>query len=188
MERMRVALSRAFAIIGMVSLMCVPVILVLIGLNSPRMLAGASGLGSQMSMWLGPPWRKTMMTDFALPNPRDPSSLPAAFAVPCQARKSTRFRPSRPMEPARRSSRLVGPSQVVHFCPGITSMESSSVVVQKCFAVDERPKQVLRLGRAAAGARAEILQAVLDLGGGRKTRPGSKIHFFHHDALRFFPQ
>src|SRR6266436_3382761 len=80
MERMRVALSRALAIIGMVSLMCVPGILVLIGFNSPRMLAGASGFGSQMSIWLGPPCRKTMMTDFALPKPREPSSLPGTFA------------------------------------------------------------------------------------------------------------
>ena len=26
-------------------------------------------------MWLGPPCRNTMITDFALPNPREPSSL-----------------------------------------------------------------------------------------------------------------
>ena len=44
--------------------------------NSPRMLEGASGFGSQMSMWLGPPWRKSRMTDLALPKP-----LPPAKAV-----------------------------------------------------------------------------------------------------------
>ena len=59
------ALSSACAIIGMCSLMCVPGILVLIGLNSPRMFAGASGLGSQISMWLGPPCRKIMITVLA---------------------------------------------------------------------------------------------------------------------------
>ena len=61
--------------------MCVPGILVGMPLNSPRMLSGASGLGSQMSMWLGPPWRKIMMTDFALPKPRAPSNFVAAAAV-----------------------------------------------------------------------------------------------------------
>src|SRR5271170_1956308 len=112
MERMSVALLMAEAIIGMVSLMFVPGILVLIGLNSPRILRGASGLGSQISMWLGPPCRKTMITDFALPKPREPSSLLLApFAAPCQARNCARFKPKRPIEPARRSSRRVGPSQ-----------------------------------------------------------------------------
>ena len=61
----------------MCSLMCVPGILVLIGLNSPRMFAGASGLGSQMSMWLGPPCRKIMMTFLALPKPRAPAYFSA---------------------------------------------------------------------------------------------------------------
>ena len=73
MERMSVTLSIVCAIIGMCSPMLVPGILVLMGLNSPRMLAGASGLGSQMSMWLGPPCRKIMMTFFALPKPRAPA-------------------------------------------------------------------------------------------------------------------
>ena len=106
------ALSSALAIIGMCSPMWVPGILVGMALKSPRMLAGASGLGSQMSMWLGPPCRKTMITDLALPKPRAPSNLVAALAVFCQARKFARFSPSIPMEPARSSSRRVGPSQV----------------------------------------------------------------------------
>ena len=46
-----------------------PGTLVLIGLNSPRIFEGASGFGSQMSMWLGPPCRKMKMTDLALPQP-----------------------------------------------------------------------------------------------------------------------
>ena len=86
MERMSVALSKALAIIGMCSPMCVPGILVGIGLKSPRILAGASGLGSQMSMWLGPPCKKTMITDLALPKPRAPSYLAAALADFCQAK------------------------------------------------------------------------------------------------------
>ena len=53
-----------------------------------------------------------MITDLALPKPRAPSYLAAAFAVFCQARKFARFNPSIPMDPARSSSRRVGPSQV----------------------------------------------------------------------------
>src|SRR5450755_3202967 len=150
MERISVALLMADAIIGMVSLKFVPGIFVLMGLNSPRILSGASGLGSQISMWLGPPCRKTMITDFALPKPREPSSLLAPFAAPCQARNWERFRPKRPIEPARSSSRRVGPSQVWQGRPGITSIESSLVAVQKWLAVDQRPEQVLRQCRAAA--------------------------------------
>src|ERR1700688_3273080 len=98
----------AEAIIGMVSLMFVPGILVLMGLNSPRMLSGASGLGSQISMWLGPPRRHTMITVAARRRQREPASLLAPFAAPRQARNWERFKPKRPIEPARSSSRRVG--------------------------------------------------------------------------------
>ena len=101
----------------MCSLMCVPGILVLMGLNSPRMLAGASGFGSQMSMWLGPPCRNTMITDFALAEAARPRRTcrphwPALPATP--GRNAARFNPSSPIEPVRSSSRRVGPSQVWH--------------------------------------------------------------------------
>ena len=80
---MSVHLSSCSAIIGMVSLMCVPGIFVLIGLNSPRMFAAASGFGSQISIWLGPPCRNTMITDFAVSKPRLPASglTPVAAAA-----------------------------------------------------------------------------------------------------------
>ena len=86
-------------------------------------VGGASGFGSQMSMWLGPPWRKMNTTDLALPNPRAPSN----FGFACRgllpreetARDSVRkFRASQHAS----SSRRVGPSQVLHVRPGITSM------------------------------------------------------------------
>ena len=38
--------------------------------KAPRISAGASGLGSQVSIWLCPPEAKTIRTDFALPVPR----------------------------------------------------------------------------------------------------------------------
>jgi hypothetical protein len=100
--------------------------LVLIGLNSPRMFWGASGLGSQMSMWDGPPCRKIITTLFAEPKPREPASLaadaPAALARCCQPKKWGRLRPIKPMEPIRINSRRVGPSHVNARCPGMFSM------------------------------------------------------------------
>ena len=39
--------------------------LVWIALNCPRTSAAASGFGSQVSMWLGPPHMNSTMTDFA---------------------------------------------------------------------------------------------------------------------------
>src|SRR6266550_799067 len=81
MERMSMALSICCASIGIVSLNWMPETFVLMGLNSPRTFDGASGFGSQISIWLGPPCRKTMITDFAELKPRAPSNreAPCAF-------------------------------------------------------------------------------------------------------------
>ena len=38
---------------------------VVIGLNGPRISAGASGLGSNRSIWLGAPRLKIMMTELS---------------------------------------------------------------------------------------------------------------------------
>ena len=54
---------------GKCSLIRTPGVLVAIGLNSPRISSGASGLGSQVSSWLGPPHMKTSRHDFARPKP-----------------------------------------------------------------------------------------------------------------------
>src|SRR6266571_8567222 len=98
-----------------------PETFVLMGLNSPRMLEGASGLGSQISMWLGPPCRNSMITDLAAPNalPFD-STLAAADAF--QERNSGRFNPNKPAPPMRINSRRDQPSQVRTGRPGIVSM------------------------------------------------------------------
>jgi len=52
-ERMSVALSICSASLGMTSLSQIPGPWSAALLNSPRTFDGASGLGSQMSMWLG---------------------------------------------------------------------------------------------------------------------------------------
>src|SRR5215467_13292904 len=92
----------------MCSLIIVPGIFVLIGLNSPRTLAGASGFGSQMSIWEGPPCRKIMITLFADSQPRAPAcfcTIDAAFACSFQRKKCGTLMPIIPIDPMRSSSR-----------------------------------------------------------------------------------
>src|SRR5215813_10008596 len=99
-----------------------PSTLVLIGLNSPRIFEGASGFGSQMSMWPGPPCRNSIMTDLAAPKALVGESTLAGAPAAFQERNSGRFRPSRPAPPTRNSSRRDHPSQVRTGRPGIVSM------------------------------------------------------------------
>src|SRR5437879_3774646 len=106
----------------MVSLTWMPETLVLIALNSPRMFAGASGFGSQMSMWLGPPCKKSIMTDLAAPKALFVSTLAGAAAA-FQERNSGRLKPSKLAPPTRSSSRRDQPSQVRTGRPGIVSMD-----------------------------------------------------------------
>src|ERR1700687_5183833 len=65
----------------------------------------------------------------------------------------------------------------------MTSMESSSIVVQEWLAVDERPKQVLGGRRAPTRAGAEVLQPVLDLRPGRRTAERSQVQFLDQIAI-----
>ena len=102
-----------------------PGTLVSMALKSPRMLVGASGLGSQMSMWLGPPCRNSRMTEFARPKPAPPPIASTAAVAACASRSASAWlseMPKMPSEPTRRNSRRVGPSQVWPDFPGITSM------------------------------------------------------------------
>src|SRR5688572_8920751 len=62
-ERTTDSLSKILAWSGKCSPICTPGTLVLIGLNSPLTSAGAEGLRSYMSMWLGPPASHTRMID-----------------------------------------------------------------------------------------------------------------------------
>src|SRR5439155_4717664 len=138
----------------------VPEILVLIGLNSPRMLDGASGFGSQISMCDGPPCRKIITTFLADSQPRAPAYLLAAAAACApsrQKKKCGRLRPIMAMEPTRNSSRRVGPSQLQPPWPGRFSMISASIDIEKRFAVEQRPEQIL--GAASLGAIREVRHA-----------------------------
>src|SRR5271169_3420844 len=152
-----------------------PETFVLMGLNSPRMLLGASGLGSQISMWLGPPCKNTRITDFAELNPCAPSRREAPRAF-CHWKKFARFKPNRPTEPTRSSSRRVGPSHKQPLRPGIVSIETllrrqrksltpeTSSVVQKRLAIDQRPEQILRPSSVARAAFQKSQGRVIFLG------------------------
>src|SRR5439155_4794320 len=121
----------------------IPGTTVLIGLKSPRMFDGASGFGSQISMWLGPPWRKIRSTDLALPQPGLPLLSATGFAFACRRSTSARLRPKRPAPPTRKNSRRENPSQVLPGRPGIEIIFSLSVE-QKRRTVDQGPGEILR--------------------------------------------
>src|SRR5436190_2445518 len=85
-----VSLSIRSAMRGSSSLTWMPGTLVLLVENSPRTASPAFGLGSQRSMWLGPPQLKMRMTDLALAfslggdesaADQPPHSAPAAAAA-----------------------------------------------------------------------------------------------------------
>src|SRR5437667_5534355 len=177
---MIVALSRCSAIIGMCSTIQVPGILVLMGLNSPRMFDGASGLGSQISMCDGPPCRKIITTLLADSQPRAPAYLLAApaWAWSRQKKKCGRLRPIMPMEPMRSSSRRVGPSQLQPRCPGRFSIVRSSVDVQKRLAVEQRPQEILRA--ASFGGIRQIRHTALAFLLGRRPAERRKVELVHH--------
>src|SRR5216684_9148802 len=162
----------------------VPAILVLIGLNSPRTFDGASGLGSQISMCDGPPCRKIITTLLADSQPRAPAYLlatVAALACSRQKKKCGRLRPIRPMEPMRNTSRRVGPSQLQPRCPGRFSMISTLYLklidVQKGFAVDQRPQEIL--GATSFGCIRQILHSALTFLLGREATQRRKIKLVH---------
>src|SRR2546422_4301850 len=125
MDRIKVYLLADLARKGIVSLNRTPSTLLLMALNSPRMLEGASGLGSQMSRWLGPPWRKQRITDLALPKGL-PRATPFRLAPwTFQDRKWGRLKPNSVAPPTRKNSRRVGPSQHLTFPPGMLNMVAS---------------------------------------------------------------
>src|SRR5205807_10212788 len=106
-------------------------------LNSPRMLDGASGFGSQMSRWLGPPWRKSRTTDLALPQPALDlvASDADSAASACNFKTSPRPTPNKPAPPTRMNSRRLQPSHVLPGFPGIESISGDSgwLLVVRCY-------------------------------------------------------
>src|SRR5690242_8150896 len=81
-----------------------PGTLVLIALYGPRTSAGASGFGSKVSSWLGPPTRNRKMQF---------RSFESFFTAPWafRAKNSGMLRPRNASDPACRKSRRVSPSQ-----------------------------------------------------------------------------
>ena len=59
---------------GKISQISIPSALVGMGLYGPRISAGASGFVSQVSNWLGPPTRKSMMQLMSLSGLTAPSA------------------------------------------------------------------------------------------------------------------
>src|SRR4051812_33440893 len=74
------------------------------GRNSPRISDGASGFISYMSIWLGPPPRQIMMTDFSrFAGETDPSAR--------RRKNSGRVKPPRASAPVFKKLRRDSPSQ-----------------------------------------------------------------------------
>src|SRR5262245_16008998 len=93
-------LSMIRALIGSKSQIWMPGTLVGIVPNSPRYSIGASGLGSQVSCWLGPPRIQRMMTEFS----RE-ADLPCVAAFASQRNRSESDSPATPRKPAFRKLR-----------------------------------------------------------------------------------
>src|ERR1035437_4536036 len=159
-------LSTCWASSGMVSLSWIPSTLVLKGLNSPRMFEGASGLGSQMSMWLGSPCRNSRMTDFALPYPFGPSNGEPGAALASSEKNWGKLSPNRVAPPTRRNSRREYPSHILEILRGIDSIthlrsrvlgdactKPRLLIEQEGVAVQQRPFQILNAGRSIGSCR-----------------------------------
>ena len=91
MERTIASLSQMVAMRGNSSQICMPGTLVLMGLNSPRISTGASGFGSKVSCWGGPPCNQRNITFFALPKVLPRSGL--LEALNCASSNMGRVRP-----------------------------------------------------------------------------------------------
>src|SRR3954469_15044652 len=124
-------------------------------------------------MWLGPPCRKIMMTDFAWPQPFLFAGVSVALAA-CRRKMSARLRPSRPAPPTRKNSRRLNPSHVRPTPPGMLNIMLLSVE-QKRRTVQEGPGQIL--GRLQpVPARFQIHHREFFFG--RRTVQNCEIKFF----------
>jgi hypothetical protein len=112
-ERITLSLSAIEACSGRCSVKKVPGTFVATVAKGLRISCGASGFGSHMSMWLGPPESQNMMTDLGL----RPADSPPASARPAKiAGSETPATPASPVcknhrrEPTRIVSRAAGAS------------------------------------------------------------------------------
>src|ERR1700678_4233701 len=95
---------------GKISEISIPETLVLIGLNGPRMEAGASGFMSQVSNWLGPPTNIKWIQFTSL--------LGCTAPIALRRKKWGIVSPRKPSDPACRKSRRLTPSQK---CAGLSA-------------------------------------------------------------------
>jgi len=127
------SLSATRAVRGSNSEIDRPGTVVAIGPNSPRTSAGASGLGSHVECWGGPPIRNSTMHDRARPKDEAPGSAPAAVAPGRSRSVKLNPAPRQPKPPIRTTSRRFQPSQrripdprrrsIGTFPPGIRSLK-----------------------------------------------------------------
>src|ERR1700684_32299 len=95
---------------GKISEISTPETLVLMGLNGPRMEAGASGFISQVSNWLGPPTNIKWIQFTSL--------LVCTAPIALRRKKWGIVNPRKPSDPACRKSRRLTPSQK---CAGLSA-------------------------------------------------------------------
>ncbi len=122
--RSRQTLSETWAVRGNSSEIHMPGVRVSIGPNCPRTSAGASGFGSQVECWGGPPIRNRTMQDFARPEEAreaDPSATWASGPISKPAIPA----PSTPRLPTRIISRRETLSQSLDPGPTIRNMGAS---------------------------------------------------------------
>ena len=100
-ERTKASLSARAARPGRCSLRKTPGAFVAMAAKSPRMPSAASGLGSKVSIWLGPPVRKTRIRERA----RGGRGPGRRRLEPFGSSQSASFRPSSAEKPTWRNSR-----------------------------------------------------------------------------------
>ncbi len=147
-----------------------PGTLVAMSLNGPRTSLGASGFGSKVSRWLGPPSSQMRMHDLA--------RGPAGEAVlACKRSKSATLKPKEVSTPRCRKSRrrdmpshrrAVDEESLVH--------QWNSMVESELARVEQGPQQILGGSHGISGLRQQRRPCTL-LGRARRSRQGAQIQF-----------
>ena len=173
------ALSSALAIIGMCSPMWVPGILVGMPLKSPRMLAGRIGLGIPDVDVAGPALQEDHDHGFG------DAEAARAFELVGGLRRLLPGEEVREVQSEHPDGSGAQQFAARGAFAGVTlaawnyqhdDFSSRSVVVQKSFAVDQRPQQILR-ARGASAAGLQILHAALQFGGDGRPAERRQVQF-----------
>ena len=158
-----VSLSINAACFGRCSHRSTPGSLVGMVANGPRISDGASGLTSQVSMWLGPPAIQSRMTAL-----RPPIAWPAAAASERARNRSGNVSPAIPANPAlsvERRLTTVNPSRSRACKPENAWREVCSAPAQRCIENIPRRKASVRKKRErskpASAAQSRLLREYL---------------------------